>query len=105
VADEWRPTYLFRLEPQLAADYETYSWFTATHPQSLFVSYLIAERLTETTRYNLVNTRLTERGRDGSVIERTLNSAAELGEVLEAVFNIEPPESAEVVFAKLAAAN
>jgi N-hydroxyarylamine O-acetyltransferase len=105
VGDDWRPTYLFRLEPQLAADYETYSWFTATHPQSLFVSYLIAERLTETARYNLVNTRLTERGRDGSVIERTLNSPAELGEVLEAVFNIESPAPAEAVFAKLAAAN
>ncbi|HEY5410739.1 MAG TPA: arylamine N-acetyltransferase [Caulobacteraceae bacterium] len=103
VADVWRATYIFCLEPQLTADYETYSWFTATHPQSLFVSTLIAERLTETTRYNLVNTRLTERGRDGSAVERTLTTAAELGEVLEAVFNIEPPEPVEAVFAKLAA--
>jgi N-hydroxyarylamine O-acetyltransferase len=104
IADDWRATYIFRLEPQLAADYETYSWFTATHPQSLFVSYLIAERLTETTRYNLVNTRLTERGRDGGAVERTLNSAAELSEVLDTVFNIEPPGPVETVFAKLAAA-
>jgi N-hydroxyarylamine O-acetyltransferase len=104
VADEWRSAYLFDLEPQLAADYETYSWFTATHPQSLFVSYLIAERLTETARYNLVNTRLVERHRDGSVTERILGSAGEFGEMLDTVFNIEPPEAAEVVFAKLSAA-
>ncbi len=105
IGEDWRATYLFRLEPQLAADYETYSWFTATHPQSLFVSYLIAERLTETTRYNLVNTRLTERGRDGSVAERVLASAAELGEVLDGVFNIGSPAPAEAVFAKLSGAN
>ncbi|HEY3889911.1 MAG TPA: arylamine N-acetyltransferase [Caulobacteraceae bacterium] len=103
VAGDWRATYLFRLEPQLAADYETYNWFTATHPQSLFVSYLIAERLTETMRYNLVNTTLTERGRDGGAVERTLSSAAELGEVLDKVFNIDPPEPVEAVFAKLPA--
>ncbi len=101
VAGDWRSAYLFTLEPQLAADYETYSWFTATHPQSLFVSYLIAERLTETTRYNLVNTKLTERRRDGSAVERTLNGAAEFGEVLETVFNIESPAAVETVFAKL----
>jgi len=104
MADEWRSVYLFNLEPQLAADYETYSWFTATHPRSLFVNYLIAERLTETARYNLVNTRIVERGRDGSAVERTVSSAAELGEVLDAVFNIEPPDSADAVFAKLNAA-
>jgi N-hydroxyarylamine O-acetyltransferase len=104
IADEWRSIYLFNLEPQLTADYENYSWFTATHPQSLFVNYLIAERLTETVRYNLVNTRLVERGRDGSVTERILGSAGEFGEMLDTVFDIEPPAPAEAVFAKFAAA-
>jgi len=35
----------------LAPDYETYNWFTSTHPRSMFVNLLIAGRLTETSRY------------------------------------------------------
>jgi N-hydroxyarylamine O-acetyltransferase len=98
---DWRATYVFRLDPAVAADYEMGNWFTSTHPQSLFVSTLIAERLTDDRRYNLVNTRLTERGRDGSAVERTLSSAAELGEVLDQVFGVEPPAPVETVFARL----
>ncbi len=105
LAGEWRATYLFNLDPAVAADYETYNWFTSTHPQSLFVNTLIAERLTGTSRYNLVNTKLTERRRDGSVVDRMLVSADELGDVLETVFNIDSPAPAEVVFAKLAGSN
>jgi N-hydroxyarylamine O-acetyltransferase len=103
LAGEWRSTYLFDFEPALPADYEAYSWFTSTHPQSLFVNLLIAERLTEAARYNLVNTKLTERRRDGSVSERVLASADELGEVLDQVFDIETPGPVEMVFAKVCA--
>jgi arylamine N-acetyltransferase len=67
------------------------------------VNLLIAGRLTETSRYNLVNTKLTERRRDGSADERTLSSADELGEVLDQIFDIELPEPAEAVFAKVSA--
>jgi N-hydroxyarylamine O-acetyltransferase len=102
LAGDWRAIYLFNFDPALPADYEIYNWSTSTHPQSLFVNLLIAERLTETSRYNLVNTRLTERRRDGSAVERVLGSANELGEVLDTVFNIEPPGPVEKVFAKVA---
>ena len=101
LAGEWRTIYLFDFHPTLPADYQTYNWFTSTHPGSMFLSLLIAGRLTETSRYSLVNTRLTERGRDGSVAERTLASAAELGEVLEGVFNIASPGPVEAVFTKV----
>ena len=104
LAGEWRAIYLFNLDPAVAADYETYSWFTSTHPQSLFVNILIAERLTGASRSNLVNTKLTERRRDGSAVERVLGSADELGEVLDQVFNIEAPGPVETVFAKVAGA-
>jgi N-hydroxyarylamine O-acetyltransferase len=103
LAGEWRAIYLFDFYPALAADYETYNWSTSTHPRSMFVNLLIAGRLTQTSRYNLVNTKLTERRRDGSEVERTLSSAAELGEVLDQVFDIELPEPAEAVFAKVSA--
>jgi len=104
LAGEWRALYLFNFDPALPADYEIYNWATSTQPHSLFRNLLIAERLTGTSRYNLVNTQLTERRPDGSVVERTLSGAGELGEVLEAVFNIESPAPVEAVFAKLTAA-
>jgi N-hydroxyarylamine O-acetyltransferase len=100
VGEDWRSLYLFNMEPQLPADYDTYSWLTSTHPQFPFVSTLIAERLTETVRYNLVNTRLTERRLDGSVAERVLATAGEFGEALDGVFHIDSPAPVETVFAK-----
>jgi N-hydroxyarylamine O-acetyltransferase len=103
LAGEWRANYLFNFDPAVAADYETYNWFTSTHPRSLFLNLLIAERLTATSRYNLVNTKLTERRRDGSALERTLGSANELGEVLDQVFGIETPGPVETVFTKVSA--
>jgi N-hydroxyarylamine O-acetyltransferase len=99
--DDWQPVYIFTHEPQHPADYEMGSWFTATRPQSLFVNNLLAERLTDAFRYNLVNHKLTERARGGSAMTHTLTSAAELGEVLDKLFDIEPPEPIEAVFAKL----
>jgi N-hydroxyarylamine O-acetyltransferase len=101
--DDWRPAYIFSLDPQYPADYEMGSWFTASHPQSLFVNNLLAERLTADFRYSLFNHKLTERARDGTAMAHTLTSAAELAEVLDKLFDIELPEPAEAVFAKLPA--
>ncbi|HEX4197330.1 MAG TPA: arylamine N-acetyltransferase, partial [Caulobacteraceae bacterium] len=102
--DGWQPTYIFTLEPQLPTDYEMGNWFTSTRPQSLFVNNLVAERLTDDRRYNLVNRKLTERARDGTAMVHTLTGAAELAEVLDKLFDIEPPAAAEAVFARLPAA-
>lgn len=97
----WRRAYVFDLTPQLAADYDMANWYTSTHADSLFTHVLIAERLTAEVRRNLVNTWLTERWRDGRVDERNLASAAELGEVLDELFGIDPPESAASLFARM----
>ncbi|HEY1752033.1 MAG TPA: arylamine N-acetyltransferase [Caulobacteraceae bacterium] len=99
---EWRRAYVFDLTPQLAADYEVANWFYSTHPEILFTYMLVAERLTEAARYNLVNTRLTERRGDGSASERILASAEELADVLDRLFDLEPPAPAAEVFAKIA---
>src|SRR6185312_3980843 len=81
--DAWRRAYVFDLTPQLPADYMISNWYCATSPDFLFTSMLVAERLTADARYNLINTRLTERRRDGAVSERTIETADELGRVLE----------------------
>jgi N-hydroxyarylamine O-acetyltransferase len=93
--------YRFTLEPQAAADYEVANWFTSTHPASLFRGNLLAERLTEAARYSLFNTQLTERRRGGETLVRTLASARELGDVLEAAFALSPPAAAGEIWARL----
>jgi N-hydroxyarylamine O-acetyltransferase len=100
--DRWRRAYVFDLTPQLPADCAVANWYTSTHPESLFTKVLIAERLCPEVRRNLVNTWLTERWRDGRVEERILASAAELGQVLEQLFDIEPPEPIARLFARIA---
>ena len=99
---DWRRAYVFDQTPQLPSDYMIANWYASTSPEFLFTSMLVAERLTPAARYNLVNTRLTERRMDGTVSERTLASADELAAALDEVFGIEPPVPAAAVFAKLA---
>jgi N-hydroxyarylamine O-acetyltransferase len=99
---DWRRAYVFDQTPQLPSDYTIANWYASTSPEFLFTSMLVAERLTPAARYNLVNTRLTERRMDGTVSERTLASADELAAALDEVFGIEPPVPAAAVFAKLA---
>ncbi|HEY1426431.1 MAG TPA: arylamine N-acetyltransferase [Caulobacteraceae bacterium] len=100
--DGWRRAYLFDLTAQLPVDYEVANWFMSTYPGMIFANMLLAERLTEAARFNLINTRLTERRRDGTVTERALQSADELAGVLDEVFDIEPPIPAAEVSAKIA---
>lgn len=101
LGDEWRRAYVFDLTPQLASDYAVANWYAATHPDFLFTSMLVVERLTAEARWNLVDTRLTERRRDGQTSERTLASAVELAQALDEVFDLEPPIPAAEVFAKI----
>jgi N-hydroxyarylamine O-acetyltransferase len=100
----WRRAYVFDLAPQLPADYDMANWYTSTHADSLFTHVLIAERLTAEVRLNLVNTWLTEKWRDGRVVERTLASAAELGQVLDELFGIDPPEPVGRLFTRITSA-
>jgi N-hydroxyarylamine O-acetyltransferase len=96
----WRRAYVFTQTPQLAADYEAANRSTST--MGIFTSMAVIERLTGEARCNLVNTRLTERRRDGTATERTLASAEELAQVLDEVFDLEPPIPVGEIFAKIA---
>jgi N-hydroxyarylamine O-acetyltransferase len=96
----WSDVYRFSLEPQFASDYGIANWWTATHPQSLFVGNLLVEHLTPERRMTLFNRRLTVRYPDGRVEERTLASAAELAATLAAC-GIEPPAAAEEIWARV----
>ncbi|HEY1725393.1 MAG TPA: arylamine N-acetyltransferase [Steroidobacteraceae bacterium] len=97
----WQPIYLLSTEPQVPADFEVANWWTSTSPQTWLTQSLLVQRLTAAARFQLSNRHLTERRHDGTLQERTLASAQELGEVLDRVFGVTPPASAEAVFARL----
>jgi len=99
----WQDVYRFDLIPQQPADYVASNWFTATHPDSIFVNALLAERLTPEARYSLFNRKLTTRWTDGRTEQRTLTDADDLAQVLDQAFNLTPPAPAEAIWAKLPA--
>ncbi len=89
---------------QTAADYAVANWFTATHPNSLFVNNLTVSRAGPDRRCTLFNDKFTIRHLDGRIERRILNGAAEFGEVLARHFGIVPAEPADVAIAAAVAA-
>jgi N-hydroxyarylamine O-acetyltransferase len=87
----WAALYRCTLQPHLAVDYLPLNWYTATHPSSIFRHNLLLERLTAQHRVALLNDRLTVTPFDGPLRQRRIASAAEFGDVLDQLFDIEPP--------------
>ena len=58
--DEWSDLYAFTLEEQYLADYELANYYTSTHPDSMFVTTLIAQRVCPDLRLALSATDLRE---------------------------------------------
>lgn len=86
------PIYRFTLEPHRRTDYEVASWYTSTHPSSIFVQFLIAGRPQEGKWLSLFNREFKIRGLDGKAETRFLDSADEIAEVLGRYFGIALPE-------------
>lgn len=61
LGDQWASTCRFTLEPQTPADYEVSSWYTSTHPESLFTNNLIVERPAPGFRRMIFNDMFVER--------------------------------------------
>jgi N-hydroxyarylamine O-acetyltransferase len=97
----WVDMYRFTLDPTPPIDYIVGNWYTATHPASRFTNDLLIQLATPTGRTTLFNTTLTERTFAGASTERTLRNAAELGEVLEKTFAIDPPADPETIWRRI----
>ncbi|MBB3229701.1 arylamine N-acetyltransferase family protein [Halomonas stenophila] len=72
-SDPWWSLYELSTEPQLAADFEPFNWYTATHPGSPFKRSLMVARTTSAGRFTLLNDRLTIRRPDGEIHRQTLD--------------------------------
>jgi N-hydroxyarylamine O-acetyltransferase len=103
VGGEWRSLYWFDLTEQLVADYEVSNWYLCHHPRSHFLSGIMIGRPEPDRRYALGSTSFAVHHLDGPTERRTLESPAEIREVLEETFLIDTsglPEL-EVALARL----
>jgi N-hydroxyarylamine O-acetyltransferase len=97
----WRAMYVFNLEPQIQSDYELGNWFASTSPLAPFPKVLIMERVSRDKRYKLINRRFVIESREGQpVAEHPVETAEELGRILDQSFNVAPPAPVEEIFAR-----
>ena len=88
IRGEWKPLYRFDLREQHQIDYEVSNWYVSTHPDSRFVTGLIAARTVPGRRYALRNNELAVHHLAGTTERRVLANAAQLREALEGEFQI-----------------
>jgi len=88
VSGRFEPMYRFDLQPQQPADQAMANYFVSTHPQSQFVTDLIAARATEKGRYALRNRDLSFYPRSGPPERRHIETPDELRAVLAGEFAI-----------------
>ncbi|MBO1112401.1 arylamine N-acetyltransferase family protein [Bordetella petrii] len=90
---EWRSLYRFDLQPAYRVDYEVSNYYLSTHPDSHFVTRLVAARPTPRGRLALINRDYTEYGLDGSATRRQLVGTAEIRAVLHDAFGLALPDT------------
>jgi N-hydroxyarylamine O-acetyltransferase len=96
IGQEWKSLYRFELQEQQLPDYEVSNWYVSTHPNSLFVTTLIAARPDTDCRYTLRNNQLTTHYLDGRTERRVLSTVTELRTALEDVFRLKLPALANL---------
>jgi N-hydroxyarylamine O-acetyltransferase len=96
IGQEWKSLYGFDLQEQQLPDYEVSNWYVSTHPNSLFVTTLIAARPDTDCQYALRNNQLTTHYWDGRTERRVLSTVTELCTVLEDVFGLKLPAIANL---------
>jgi N-hydroxyarylamine O-acetyltransferase len=89
----WTRLYHFSPLPQAPVDYEVASWYTSTHPTSVFVNTLMGARPTPERRYAILGRDFTIRHRHGPVERRELADLADFAAVLREHFHIEMPDA------------
>lgn len=96
VRGEWKALYQFDLHEQALEDYQMACWYVTHHPDSHFITGLIATRVDPGRRHVLRNAELATHDLHGGTERRTLASAAELRRVLEDTFRLRLPDAPEL---------
>lgn len=98
----WQTLYRYSLEEQLPGDFDVLNWFVSTHPDSPFVSRLLAARTLSDRWYGLMNNQFSIYHADMRSEKHELKSAEEIAAVLENELAIRLPEPREELLAVLA---
>jgi N-hydroxyarylamine O-acetyltransferase len=96
VGDTWRALYSFTLEEQLPPDYEMANWYTSTHPDSPFLSMLMAARVVGPVRHGLLDNQLTRHEPNGVTTRQTLRSGREIAATMRDTFGVALPDVPEL---------
>ena len=96
IRGDWKTLYRFDIQEQLLPDYEVSNWYVSTHPDSLFVTGLMAARPAKDCRYALRNNELAVHHLDGSTERRILTNVVEMRGILENAFCITLPDVPEL---------
>jgi N-hydroxyarylamine O-acetyltransferase len=96
VADAWNPLYSFDLHEQHLPDYEVSNWYLAHHPQSQFVTGIIAARTEPGMRHALRSGRYTQHRRGAPSESRVIETVDEFKRTLSEAFRIRLPASKEL---------
>lgn len=96
IRGDWKTLYRFDIQEQLLPDYEVSNWYVSTHPDSIFVTGLMAARPAPDRRYALRNNELAVHHLDGSTERRILTNVVEMRGILENTFCITLPDVPEL---------
>ncbi len=96
IGGAWKTLYRFDLQEQFLVDYEVSSWYLSHHPDSRFVTGLIAARPDLDRRYALRNNELSVHELSGRTERHFLMSADELKTTLEDTFHLRLPQGPEL---------
>lgn len=88
VMEQWHTLYCFDLQPQQFSDYQLTSYYMSHHPESRFVTDLVASKPATDCRHNLVNGRYTVHYTFGSRERRRVTGVDQLIELLATVFGV-----------------
>ncbi|HEX5691533.1 MAG TPA: arylamine N-acetyltransferase [Roseiflexaceae bacterium] len=96
LGEDWRTLYRFDLQQQFLPDYQVTNWYLSNHPNSHFVTALMAARPDHDRRYALRNNQLSIHHLQGETERRVLTTVAEFRRVLEECFQISLPVTDEL---------
>jgi N-hydroxyarylamine O-acetyltransferase len=92
VRDAWRTLYRFDLQPQYPIDYRASNYYLSTHPESHFVTGLVAARAEPGRRLTLRNREFAVHTTGGGTERHALADAAQIRAVLQDAFLIRVPD-------------
>jgi N-hydroxyarylamine O-acetyltransferase len=96
LGQEWKSLYRFDLQEQYLSDYEVSNWYVSTHPNSRFVTGLMAARPDIDRRYSLLNNQLTIHYLNGQTERRILKDVTEIRAALEDLFRLQLPIASDL---------